>query len=164
MSLIDLPTAKAHLRLESDYPDEQVQGKLDAAESAAAQFINRRVFADAAALSAAILAVPAALTAAGTAYADAITAADALEDHGARCAARDYAGQTYRQARTAAWETYAGISQEDAERWPLFEAGALLILGHLFENRQDVVTGVTASEMPNGSGYVLYPLRAGLGV
>ena len=164
MSLIDLPTAKAHLRLESDYPDEQVQGKLDAAEKAAAQFINRRVFVDAASLNTAILAVPASLTAAGTAYADAITAADAIEDHGARCAAREYACEVYRQARTAAWETYAGISKQDVERWPLFEAGALLILGHLFENRQDVVTGVTATQMPNGSGYVLFPLRAGLGV
>lgn len=163
MSLIDLPTAKAHLRLESDYPDEQVQGKLDAAESAAAQFINRRVFESAETLSAAIAAVPAGLTTAGTAYAAAITAADALDDEGARCAARDYACETYRQACSLARETYAGISKED-ERWPLFEAGALLILGHLFENRQDVVTGTIVTEMKNGAHQLLFPLRVGLGV
>jgi hypothetical protein len=164
VSLIDLATAKAHLRLESDYPDSQVQGKLDAAEITAAQFINRRVFATASALSAAIVAVPAGLTAAGTAYEAALAVADALEDAGARCAARDQACAVYKQAQALARETYAGISKEDVERWPLFEAGALLILGHLFENRQDVVTGITVAELPNGSGRVLQPLRVGLGV
>ena len=56
MSIIALTTAKAHLRLESDYPDDQVQGKLDAAESSAAQFLNRRIFEDQDALNAAVAA------------------------------------------------------------------------------------------------------------
>lgn len=164
MALIDLATAKAHLRLESDYPDAQVQGKLDAAEMAAAQFINRRVFDTTVALTTAIAAVPAGLTAAGTAYDAALEAADLFEDDGTRCAARTQACEVYRRARAVARETYAGIAKDDTTVWPTFEAGAFLILGHLFENRQDVVTGVTVAEMPNGSAYVLMPLRVGLGV
>lgn len=160
---IDLPTAKAHLRLDADYPDPQVQGKLNSAIQSAEQFIGRRVFADKDALTAAIGKVPAALEAAGIEYAAAIAAARLLNDEVARCAARNYAEQAYRDAQTLARETYAGISKEDP-RFPIFEEGALLILGHFFLNREDVVVGASAAQMPNGSGYVLMPLRVGMGV
>lgn len=158
MSLISLPTAKAHLRLESDYPDAQVQGKLDAAESMAAQFLNRRVYADAGALAAAITAVPAALVAAGVAYEAALTAADAIDDQVARCAAQEYALRVYRDAQTAACETYAGIVIN-----PQLEAAMLLTLGHLFENRQDVQQGAV-QQLPIGATQLLFPFRVGLGV
>lgn len=158
MSLITLAAAKAHLRLESDYPDAQVQGKLDAAESAAAQFLNRRVYADAGALSAAIGAVPAALVAAGTAYQAALTAADEIEDCIAQRAAKGYAARAYRDAQTVACETYAGIVIN-----PQIEAAMLLTLGHLFENRQDVQQG-TLQELPIGATHLLFPFRVGLGV
>lgn len=163
MSLIGLPEAKAHLRLESDYPDDQVQPKLSAAEQGAMQFINRRAFEDAAEQAIAIAGLPAMLTAAGVAYKAAIEAAFALEDCDARNAAIEYACQARRDALTMARETYASISKDDP-RWPIFESGALLILGHLFANREDVVVGASVAEMPNGSGHVLYPLRVGLGV
>lgn len=158
MSLITLATAKAHLRLESDYPDAQIQGKLDAAESAAAQFLNRRIYADGAALIAATAAVPAALAAAGTAYAAAMTAADAIEDQVARCAAQGYALRVYRVAQIDAGETYAGIVIN-----PQIEAAILLTLGHLFENRQDVQQG-SVQLMPIGATQLLFPFRTGLGV
>ncbi|MNY00838.1 Phage gp6-like head-tail connector protein [compost metagenome] len=158
MTIIDLAIAKAHLRLESDYPDDQVQGKLDAAESSAAQFLNRRIFADQAALSAAVTAVPAALIAAGTAYQAALTAAGEIEDSVARCAAEGHALRVYRDAQTAASETYAGIVIN-----PQIEAAILLTLGHLFENRQDVQQGAV-QQLPIGATQLLFPFRVGLGV
>lgn len=158
MPLIDLPTAKAHLRLESDYPDEQVTPYLAAAELRAAEFLNRRVYASQGELDAAVAAVPAALTTASEAHAAAIEVADAIDDQVARRAARDYADLAYLQAQAVAVETRAGIVVNAA-----ITAGVLLILGHLFENRQDVQAGVTVVQVPMGSQYLLMPYRVGLG-
>lgn len=157
MSIIALPVAKAHLRLESDYPDDQVQGKLDAAESSAAQFLNRRIFENQGALEMAITAVPAALVAAGTAYQAALATANEIEDHVARCGAQAYALRAYRAARTSGDETYAGIVINAQ-----IEAAILLTLGHLFENRQDVQQG-TVQLLPVGAEQLLFPFRVGLG-
>ena len=55
MSIIDIDVARAHLRLEPDYPAQQVQPYLDAAEDAARQFLNRRIFADQAAKDAPVI-------------------------------------------------------------------------------------------------------------
>ncbi|MDO9357870.1 MAG: head-tail connector protein [Polaromonas sp.] len=158
MALVDLPAAKAHLRLGAGYPDEQVAPYLSAAELLAIKFLNRGVFADDTALSAAIAAVPAALIAAGTAYGAAMTAADAITDPVAREADRAYAADVYREAQTAARQTRAGIVVND-----LIKAGILLILGHLFENREDVVTAVTVAPLPMGSRHLLTPFRVDMG-
>lgn len=159
MSLIALATAKAHLRLESDYPDEQVQGKLDAAEQMAAEFLNRRLFADAAALTAAIADLPASLVAAKTAYDAALVAADLIDDCVAQRAAKAYALRTYRDAQTIACETYAGIVMNAQ-----IEAAVMMTLGHLFENRQDNVVGTIVAELKTGVQEMLFPFRIGLGV
>ena len=44
------------------------------------------------------------------------------------------------------------------------KAACLLILGHLYANREDVVTGTTATELPQGSKALLTPHRVGWGV
>ena len=159
MALIDLPTAIAHLRLDADYPPEQVEPYLNAAEQSAAQFLNRAVFADQSAMDAAIAAVPAALTAATTAHTDALEAADEIEDATLRLAARNYANDVYRAALNAATEVRYGVIFNDQ-----IKVGMLLILGHLFENRQDVQAGVSSVKIPMGSQYMLMPYRVGLGV
>lgn len=158
MTIIDLAVARAHLRLEDDYPDDQIERKLAAAESAAAQFLNRQLFASQGALDTAIAAVAAALVTAGEAYATACTAADAIEDAVARCAAREQACRVYRAAQTVARETYDGIVLNAQ-----IEAAILLTLGHLFENRQDVQQG-SVSQLPIGAEQLLFPFRVGLGV
>jgi hypothetical protein len=158
MALVDLPAAKEHLRLGAGYPDQQVAPYLSAAELLAVKFLNRRVYADDAALTAAIAAVPAALIAAGTAYTAALTAADAVIDPVARTADRDYAMDVYREAQTAARQTRAGMVMND-----LIKTGILLILGHLFENREDVVAAVTVAQLPMGSQYLLTPFRVDMG-
>jgi hypothetical protein len=42
-------------------------------------------------------------------------------------------------------------------------AAMLLILGHLYMNREDVVIGVAPMELPMNSRYLLAPYRAGMG-
>lgn len=44
------------------------------------------------------------------------------------------------------------------------KCAALLVLGHLFENRQAVLVGVTASDLPMGFKALLMPYRVGMGV
>ncbi|MFF7859693.1 head-tail connector protein [Pseudomonas monteilii] len=44
------------------------------------------------------------------------------------------------------------------------QAACLLILGHLYANREDVVTGTIATEIPRGSVALLTPHRIGWGV
>lgn len=44
------------------------------------------------------------------------------------------------------------------------KAACLLILGHLYANREDVVTGTIATELPKGSVALLTPHRVGWGV
>jgi len=43
-------------------------------------------------------------------------------------------------------------------------AATLLILGHLYANREDVVTGTIATELPRSSRSLLMPYRVGMGV
>jgi hypothetical protein len=47
---------------------------------------------------------------------------------------------------------------------PSVRAACLLILGHLYANREDVVVGTISSEIPLGSQSLLTPYRIGLGV
>jgi len=44
------------------------------------------------------------------------------------------------------------------------KAACLLILGHLYANREDVVIGTIATELPKGSVALLTPHRIGWGV
>lgn len=58
MNLVSLDEARFHLRVEPDYPAEQIALYLAAAEEAAEQFLNRRVFASQPELDAAVAADP----------------------------------------------------------------------------------------------------------
>lgn len=156
MSLIPLADAKEHLRVEPDYPDAQVVGYLDAAERVAAEFLNRRIYADQAALNSAIAAVPAQIAAAREAYEDALEAADALTDETARQMAREHAQREWERAQDEATETYRGIVMNDQIR-----AGILLVLTNLFENRGD---DGKAPPLSMAAQSLLFPFRVGLGV
>lgn len=152
MSIINIDVARAHLRLEPDYPAQQVQPYLDAAEDAAMRFLNRRIFADQAAKNAAVAAID--LVAAKQALDDAIKAAEALTDPAAKQAAMEYAYYVYRQALSKADETFRGVLMN-----PQIQAGILLIAAHLFERRGDAQAAI-----PEAAYMLLYPYREGLGV
>lgn len=112
MSLIDLSTAKIHLRTNGDGEDELIGIYLDAAESAAVEFLNRNVYAT----------------------------QDELDE-----------------------------AAEPAEACPMVingsvKAAMLLILGHLYANRENSVVGVSSQDLPMGAHSLLWPYRIGLGV
>jgi len=156
VSLIDLPTARAHLRVDPDYPEAQVAIYLNAAERLVAEFLNRRVYADDAALVAAVGAVPAALTAARAAYDAALEAASDIEDSATQEAARDYACRTYERAKSLARETYDGVVTNEA-----IEAAILLTMTNLHENRGD---DPALAGLPVAAVQLAFPFRVGLGV
>lgn len=156
MSIINIDVARAHLRLDPDYPAQQVQPYLDAAEDAARQFLNRRIYADQAALDSAIAAVPAQIAAAREAYEDALEAADALSDDTASQMAREHAQRVWRAAQDEATEIYRGIVLNDQIR-----AAILLVLANLFENRGD---DGKLPPLSMAAQSLLFPFRVGLGV
>ena len=43
-------------------------------------------------------------------------------------------------------------------------AAMLLIAGHLYANREDVVSGVSVAQLPSGAQHLLQPYRVGMGV
>ena len=47
---------------------------------------------------------------------------------------------------------------------PAIQAALLLIVGHLYANREDVLAGVSVAQLPNGSQYLMQPYRSGMGV
>lgn len=44
------------------------------------------------------------------------------------------------------------------------QAAVLLTVGHLYNNREDVVIGATVAKLPQGANDLLWPYRVGLGV
>lgn len=47
---------------------------------------------------------------------------------------------------------------------PAIRAAVLLTTGHLYRNREDVITGTSVSEMKEGARALLWPHRVGLGI
>ncbi|WP_036114480.1 MULTISPECIES: head-tail connector protein [Luteibacter] len=83
-------------------------------------------------------------------------------------AAADFLGrQVYPTPEDMAAAVLAGTSGDD----PMvvndaIKAAVLLIFGHLYRNREDVITGASAAAVviPMGSRTLLWPHRVGLGV
>lgn len=63
----------------------------------------------------------------------------------------------------------AAVADDTAGRLPILinpsiRTACLLILGTLFENREDVIVGTISSELPLGSRSLLTPYRIGWGI
>nr|DAH83225.1 MAG TPA: head tail connector [Caudoviricetes sp.] len=113
--IVSYEIALQHLRASDGTPESDlIKLFIGAASEAACEFLGRKVYEDADALSAAIL--------------DGSTGADP-------------------------------ILLNDSIR-----AAVLLILGHLYANREDSVVGLTAIALPMGSRSLLQPFRVGVGV
>lgn len=113
MNLVDLDTARAHVR--ADPADDALLALyVGAAEEQVEAFLNRRVYPDADALADAVLA--------GTAGDDPIVVNKSIL------------------------------------------AAVLLLAGHLYANRENVVAGQSATELPQGAHALLWPHRVGLGI
>lgn len=154
MAIVTLEAARAHLRLEDDYPADQIQVYVDGAIDAAAAYLNRAVFEAAEQRDAARGEIPAQLKAAQAAYDDALTAAADLEDETERQATVEVAAQALRDAKqSAAWNLHGIVVT------PSVRNAILLTLGHLHANREEVVVGAPASELPRGARDLLRPFR-----
>lgn len=158
MSVIAIDIAMHHLLAE---PEDQVlvQAQLDAAEESAMQFLNRRFYMDQVALDEARAGVPASMQQAKEANAAAVAAAEAEQDHTMRCRMLEHA----RQALSDAYDQADAIAYGMVIN-PAIQAACLLKLGHLFANREEVVTGTIAAELPLASQHLLMPYRIRMGV
>lgn len=150
MSFVTLAEAKAHLRVYGNDDDALIGIYIAAAEKSAVAIVDRGVYADDAAKEAAIDAAPGALADATVAYAASITAAHELADACDKAAAIKAANASYIRAQVAFRKATDGIVADD-----IIKAATLLIIGHLYENREDVVAGQALSKLPNGAEWLL---------
>ena len=158
MSVITIDLAMRHLLAE---PEDQVlvQVQLDAAEEAAMQFLNRRFYPDQIALDEARTGVSQVMQEAKEANSAAVAAAEAEEDHTLRCRMFEHARRVLAEAYDQADAIAHGMAINSA-----IQAACLLKLGHLFANREEVVTGTIATELPLASQHLLTPYRIRMGV
>jgi hypothetical protein len=153
MSLLTLDDARAQCHIEEDdYPDEQLQPYMDAADSAVSAYLNRSVFATQDALDTAMDGVADAVLAASTAYNTAVDAANDMDDDNQQAAALAVAQVKFDAAQKAANDTTYGIVVN-----PAILAATRLMLGHLFANRE--ATSTNLEEMPLGMRDLLRPYR-----
>lgn len=159
MSLLTLDEARDQCRVESDYPAEQLQPYIDAAEAAAAAYLNRNVYADDAAVEDAQDGVTQAIADASAAYTAAQTVAASMTDPAQRRVALALACARFDLAKLDATRTIHGVAANAA-----ILAAVRLLLGHLFANREDVLTGMRAQavSIPMGAQDLLRPYRRGM--
>ena len=155
MSLVTLESAKLHLRVDSSDEDALIAVYITAAEQSAVSLLDRGVYADDTALTAAKAAAPGALETASAAYDAAIEAAQAMTDDALQAAATQTAENAWLKACVTHRQTMDGMVVNEAIR-----AAVLLIVGHLFANREDVVAGVSVAQLPNGAEWLLQPYKA----
>lgn len=158
MPVIDIDVAMQHLRAE-DEDRVLVEAQLGAAEEQASQYMQRRFYADQAALDAALATVPAAITSTRARYEEAVASIEVIPLLEDRYGSRERAARAFADARAAVEMVARGIVINDA-----IQAACLLALGHLYANREDVVIGTITAELPMGSRWLLGPYRTGLGV
>lgn len=158
MSVINIELAMKHLLAEPE-DQELVQAQLDAAEEACMQFLQRRFFADQAGLDAAKSTVIQRTRDTRAVYLAAKATADLPENCDFRQRFKD-------RARQALADAYEAIDMDDHGIVinAAITAASLIKLGHLFANREEVVTGTTATELPLASKSLMMPYRVRMGV
>lgn len=156
MPLVDLATAKMHLRVTHDSEDTLIEAFVASAQEQAQAFLNRNLYAGESDLAGAIAAAPEALAAASVAYDAAMEAAGALEN-GTEAALNYRAARDAYSAAIEEWRrTVYGMVANESVR-----TGVLLITASLWEHRgdEDAVVGI-----PQAARTFLWPWRIGLGV
>lgn len=156
MSFVQLSEAKLHLRVDGTDEDALIDLYITAAEQSAMSLLDRGVYAGGTALGAARAAAPAELAAATATYTAAIAAAQALADTTEQAAATQAAEYAYLRAQVAYRQAMDGMVVNEA-----IKAAVLMIVGHLFVNREDVVAvaGVSVAQLPNGAEWLLAPYK-----
>lgn len=159
MPIVTLDAARNHLRVEPDYPAEQIQPYLNTAQAAAEQYLRRALFATLAEVDAAIAQAPAKLQAAANQRDDALTAADAMPSMEVAAALKDAAHKRYADALEACQLTLAAMVAT-----PDVVNAVLLLLTHYFNNRSETTADKAMAEIPQGALSLLNWSRTGWGV
>lgn len=154
MSFVTLAEAKIHLRVDGTDEDSLIGLYINAAEQSAVSLLDRGVYVDGTALTAAKEAAPGELDTAIAAYEAAMTAAEDLTDETAISAVIQVAGNDLLRAKVAYRQTMDGIVVNDT-----IKSAVLLIVGHLYAHREDVLSGVSVAKLPNGAEWLLAPYR-----
>lgn len=154
MPMLTALQCREHCNVIDAEQDAVLLAFLASAEDAAAAYLNRTIHADQAALDAAIAAYPQAVATARAAYDTSITAATLEPDKYKAAAMRDIASlKLSKELRSAEWAANGIVVN------PSILAAVKLTLGHLYENRESVITGTIASEIPQGVSPILRPYR-----
>lgn len=154
MSFVQLSEAKLHLRVDGTDEDALIGLYINAAEQAAIKAMDRGVYADNTALQTAMADAPAALTAATADKEAAVTDAEALTDPDEKAAAMKAAENAYMRALVAYRQAMDGMVVNDT-----IKSAVLLIVGHLYAHREDVLSGVSVAKLPNGAEWLLAPFK-----
>jgi hypothetical protein len=156
MKIVTLDLARTHVKADGD-DDTLLTQYIESAEAACEREIGRNVYVDQAALDAAKAALPATVLAASEAYEAAVDAAYELDDDRATAYALAAAEQDLIASNIAVTKTRAGLVLPQHD----LTAAVLLTVGHLYRNRETVVTGQGASavEVPEAASALLSRLR-----
>lgn len=158
MPVIDIEKAKTHLRVDDDAGDD-VAIKLASAIDIAEQYLNRKIYESAQSLKDAKSTIPALVNEATQQYGESIANAQGILDHSFQKSAIEAAKSNKDDALRAVRMVELGIVVN-----PSLEIGVLMLLGHLYANREDVVAGLSVAELPKSSESFLVPYRKDLGV
>lgn len=137
MELITIEQARAHSKTDG-VDDEVLTIAANAAERVCAQLANRALFPSAEAMDAAIAAVSDEMAAAFTSHANALDAAASLDEENKTIAVMR-ADAALQAARNKATNIIHGIIVDDD-----IIAAILLVTGHFYRNREEVVSGANA--------------------
>lgn len=154
MPLVTVAQARAQARVEDSYPEAQLTAALKGAEDAAQAYLNRAVFATPEELTTDRAAYATKMATAKADYDAAVAAAELLTNETEKAAALQIASVDYQEAQAAAERTLHAMVVNDS-----IVSAILLTFGHLFANREDVVVGAPAVELPLGARSLLRPYR-----
>ena len=157
MPVINIEKAMVHLRVDEDTGGD-VLAKLNSAEDKAAQYLNRFFYATSAAWTEAISLTLDQLNYELVKYKESCDAANLVADPVSRNMLLSAAENLKKEAQRNTKMSMQGIVIN-----PSIEAAVLLILGSLYENREDE-TSTTVNELPKGALWLLDPYRLDLGV
>lgn len=157
MALLTIEQARSQCRVVGTHHDDDLEACVAGAEAAAAAYLNRALFKDQETLDAALGEAPAAVTQAAQEYADTVEAAKDVDDERQRAAMIEVAERRLADAELGFRRTLNGIVAN-----PAILAAVRMLVGHFFENREDVVTGTIATQLPMSSRDLLRPYRLGM--
>jgi hypothetical protein len=157
MPVINIEKAMVHLRVDEDTGGD-VLAKLNSAEDKAARYLNRFFYATATEWTEAIAIALEQLNYTLEQYTESCNAANLVTDSVSRKMLLSAAENLKKEAQYNTKMTMQGIVIN-----PSIEAAVLLILGSLYENREDE-TSIAINELPKGALWLLDPYRLDLGV